>query len=64
MNTQLIPVFIGNISNECALLCNARDLHEFLGVGKRFASWITERISEYGFVENQDFIIFPKFGKY
>ncbi|WP_224173252.1 antA/AntB antirepressor family protein, partial [Escherichia coli] len=35
----------------------ARDLHTFLGVGKRFASWITERIAEYGFVENQDYIL-------
>lgn len=60
MNTQLIPVFVGNISNEGTLLCNARDLYEFLGVGKRFASWITERISEYGFFENQNFIIFSQ----
>ena len=32
MNAQLIPVFNGTISNETALLCNARDLHAFLGV--------------------------------
>ncbi|HDJ8682223.1 TPA: antA/AntB antirepressor family protein [Escherichia coli] len=57
MNAQLIPVFNGTISNETALLVNARDLHTFLDVGKRFASWIVERISEYGFVENQDFMI-------
>ncbi|HAW0564640.1 TPA: phage antirepressor Ant [Escherichia coli] len=57
MNTQLIPVFNGTIANETTLLVNARDLHTFLGVGKRFASWITERIEEYGFVENQDYIL-------
>ncbi|WP_105450353.1 antA/AntB antirepressor family protein [Escherichia coli] len=57
MNAQLIPVFNGTISNETALLVNARDLHTFLNVGKRFASWIVERIAEYGFVENQDFMI-------
>ncbi|EEW7588433.1 TPA: phage antirepressor Ant [Escherichia coli] len=57
MNAQLIPVFNGTISNETALLVNARDLHTFLDVGKRFASWIAERIAEYGFVENQDFMI-------
>uniref|UniRef100_UPI0025BEBEEA antA/AntB antirepressor family protein n=1 Tax=Candidatus Symbiopectobacterium sp. TaxID=2816440 RepID=UPI0025BEBEEA len=57
MTTQLIPVFNGTISNEPALLCNARDLHAFLEVGKRFASWITERIAEYGFFENQDYMI-------
>ncbi|HFW5272924.1 TPA: antA/AntB antirepressor family protein [Salmonella enterica subsp. enterica serovar Bullbay] len=57
MTSQLIPVFDGTINNEPTLLCNARDLHDFLGVGKRFASWITERIAEYGFVENQDYIL-------
>ncbi|MCN2183578.1 antA/AntB antirepressor family protein [Escherichia coli] len=57
MNAQLIPVFNGPIANETTLLVNARDLHTFLGVGKRFASWITERIAEYGFVENQDYIL-------
>ncbi|EJT6506424.1 antA/AntB antirepressor family protein [Escherichia coli] len=57
MNAQPIPVFNGTISNETALLVNARDLHTFLDVGKRFASWIVERIAEYGFVENQDFMI-------
>ncbi|EPE3322840.1 antA/AntB antirepressor family protein, partial [Escherichia coli] len=51
------PVFNGTISNETTLLVNARDLHTFLDVGKRFASWIVERIAEYGFVENQDFMI-------
>lgn len=57
MANQLIPVFDGTISNETTLLCNARDLHAFLGIGKRFASWITERISEYEFIENQDYMI-------
>ena len=40
MTTQLIPVFNGNISDETTQLCNARDLHKFLCVGKRFASWM------------------------
>ena len=57
MTCQLIPVFNGTIANETTLLVNARDLHTFLDVGKRFASWIVERIAEYGFVENQDFMI-------
>ncbi|EHC5871947.1 phage antirepressor Ant [Salmonella enterica subsp. enterica serovar Eastbourne] len=63
MNTQLISVFNGTISNESVLLCNARDLHEFLGVGKVFAAWITARIAEYEFVENQDYISFFQNGK-
>ncbi|HHZ5438559.1 TPA: antA/AntB antirepressor family protein, partial [Escherichia coli] len=57
MTIQLIPVFNGTISNETALLCDARDLHTFLAVGKRFATWITERISEYQFIENQDYVL-------
>lgn len=57
MNNQLVAVFDGTISNESTLLCNARDLHKFLGVGKRFASWIKERIAEYEFLENHDYVI-------
>ncbi len=39
------------------------DLHAFLGVGKVFAAWITSRIAEYGFTENQDYILLSKTGK-
>lgn len=37
---------------------NARELHVFLENGDRFASWIKDRIEQYGFVENQDFATF------
>ncbi|EFH9742664.1 phage antirepressor Ant [Escherichia coli] len=63
MTSQLIPVFNGTIANETALLCNARDLHAFLEVGKDFSTWIRIRISEYEFTENQDFILLPRFGE-
>lgn len=63
MTSQLIPVFNGTIANETALLCNARDLHAFLGVKKVFAAWITNRISEYEFIENQDYILLSSLGK-
>ncbi|EES0566688.1 antA/AntB antirepressor family protein [Escherichia coli] len=63
MANQLIPVFNGTIDNEIALLCNARDLHAFLGVKKVFAAWITNRISEYEFIENQDYILLSNLGK-
>ncbi|EAS8534107.1 hypothetical protein EHZ41_22590 [Salmonella enterica] len=64
MATQLIPVFNGTINNESVLLCDARELHTFLGVGKVFAAWITARIAEYEFVENQDYTLtFSKTGK-
>ncbi|HFO7470603.1 TPA: antA/AntB antirepressor family protein [Escherichia coli] len=63
MTSQLIPVFNGTIANETNLLCNARDLHAFLGVKKVFAAWIANRISEYEFMENQDYILLSNFGK-
>lgn len=63
MTSQLIHVFNGTIANETALLCNARDLHAFLGVKKVFAAWITNRISEYEFIENQDYILLSNLGK-
>lgn len=34
---------------------NARELHTFLTVQTKFADWIKRRISEYDFIENQDF---------
>lgn len=37
---------------------NARELHEFLEVGRVFAAWIHERVEKYGFIEGMDF--FPK----
>ncbi|WP_413178538.1 antA/AntB antirepressor family protein [Escherichia coli] len=63
MTIQLIPVFSGTTSNETVLLCNARDLHDFLEVGKVFAAWINARIEEYGFEENKDFVVFSNSGK-
>ena len=43
---------------------DARELHAFLEVGKHFASWISDRIDQFGFVEDQDFIVldFPNSG--
>lgn len=36
---------------------SARELHKWLKNGDRFATWIKERISKYGFIENEDFIL-------
>lgn len=53
MNSQLIPVFQ---SDSQQLLCNARDLHAFLEVGRDFSNWMKDRIKKYGFVEGEDFL--------
>ena len=42
---------------------SARELHKFLEVGKVFGAWITERIEQFGFVENQDYIVYSEIGK-
>jgi anti-repressor protein len=36
---------------------NARELHCFLNSGQDYSDWIKNRISQYGFTENQDYII-------
>ena len=40
---------------------NARDLHTFLQVGKRFTTWLEERVETFGFTVGQDF--FPILGE-
>jgi phage anti-repressor protein len=55
---ELIPVFTATIGGIEQLTCNARDLHRFLAVGRDFSTWIKERISEYGFEEGDDYILF------
>ncbi|MGY6089224.1 antA/AntB antirepressor family protein [Avibacterium paragallinarum] len=56
-NSNLISIFSGVIANQSVQLCNARSLHEFLEVKNHFKDWIKDRISDYGFVQNEDYII-------
>lgn len=55
MTTQLIPVFNGELDGRQQQLCDARDLHQFLAVGRDFSNWIKSRIEQYGFVEGEDY---------
>lgn len=54
-NQDLVPVFTGSLQDRTLQLCNARDLHTFLGVRRDFSTWIKERIAEYGFTEGEDY---------
>ncbi len=56
-NSNLVTVFNGTIQNTHIQLCNARELHHFLEVGKDYSNWIKDRISDYGFVQDEDYII-------
>ena len=56
-NSNLVAVFNGQIANQPLQLCNARDLHQFLEAKTQFGNWISDRISDYGFTQNEDYII-------
>lgn len=48
----LVPIYA---TDEADGIVNARELHEFLQSGWKFADWIQMRLDEYGFAEGQDF---------
>ncbi|OFX24951.1 MAG: hypothetical protein A2041_09975 [Bacteroidetes bacterium GWA2_31_9b] len=52
-----IKVIQKDFNGEKKRFVNARELHQWLGVGKFFANWIKDRIEKYGFVENLDYFI-------
>ena len=56
-NSNLIPVFNGLIANHPVQLCNARELHQFVESKRDYSTWIKDRITDYGFTENEDYII-------
>ena len=53
---QLIPLHPQTIDGNAVETVNARELHGFLGVSSKFADWIKNRIEQYDFVENQDYV--------
>ncbi len=59
MNT-LIEIKEQTIGQETVQTVNARDLHTFLEVSVRFSDWIKNRIKEYKFQENINFITLTK----
>ena len=56
-NSNLIPVFSGLIQNQQVQLCNARSLHAFLESKQQYSHWIKDRIADYGFQQNEDYLI-------
>ena len=54
---SLIPVFNGLIQNQPVQLCNARELHAFLEIQTRYNDWIKNRINEYGFIQDEDYLV-------
>lgn len=52
LESGLVPVYEDAQQER---LVNARELHERLESRRQFADWIKDRISKYGFVENEDY---------
>lgn len=57
MTSMIIPVFTGTLQSTPVQLCNARDLHAFLAVGKDFSTWIKDRIEQYELIEGEDYLV-------
>ena len=53
---QLINLTQSAINGELEQTVNARELHAFLESKQDFSTWIKNRVEQYDFVENQDFI--------
>lgn len=59
---DLIKIQPQAIGGQTIETVNARDLHSFLEVGKMFANWIKDRIEQYNFIENIDYVVIAEIG--
>ena len=56
----IIKICKQNFSGSTKNTVNARELHAFLQNKDHFATWIKDRITQYDFIENQDFVIYSE----
>ena len=56
----LIKIQSQIINGSAVETVSARELHSFLEVATRFDDWISTRIKEYDFINNQDFVCFTE----
>lgn len=54
---SIIPIISHTVSSAEEQCVDARDLHNFLKVGRDFSNWVKDRIEEYQFIDGQDFIV-------
>ena len=54
---KLIPVTNRTIGNHTVQTVNARELHTFLESKQDFSNWMKNRINQYGFAENVDYLL-------
>jgi phage anti-repressor protein len=60
MQQEIIKLENHIIGEDVISSVSARDLHIYLGSKQDFSSWIKKRVTDYGFVENVDFIRLDK----
>ena len=53
---QALSLSAQTLDDQIVQTVNARSLHAFLGVGKVFRSWMSDRIKQHEFIEGQDFV--------
>ncbi|MDR1648307.1 MAG: antA/AntB antirepressor family protein [Zoogloeaceae bacterium] len=59
----LIPVSVRTLDGAQTQTVNARELHEFLENGDKFATWIKDRIQQFNFAQGIDFEVFREIPK-
>ena len=57
---ELIHIQPQTINGNTVETVSARELHEFLESKQDFSTWIKNRVEQYDFVENQDYILLHK----
>jgi anti-repressor protein len=55
---NLVPVTETQFNGKLQQTVSAKQLHSFLGIGRDFSTWIKGRIEQYGFIENDDYVVF------
>ena len=54
---ELIPLHLQTIDGNAVETVSARELHAFLESKQDFSNWINNRIKQYGFAENTDYLL-------
>ena len=63
---ELFSLVNSALNGEAIQTVSARELHEYLEVKRDFSTWFKDRVFEYGFIENVDFVVdtfSPNLGK-
>ncbi|WP_392558740.1 antA/AntB antirepressor family protein [Orbus mooreae] len=55
---SVVPVTESTINGKLQQTVSAKQLHACLNVGNDFSTWIKERINKYGFIKDDDYLVF------